>query len=75
MAVVVQLWRRHHVGLRLWLLNNKDEETRYKIADQAAKYKMCRNLNSTRDILVEDLRLTGLMTAGWVWLMTRNLSQ
>lgn len=40
MAVVVQLWRGHHVGLRLWLCINKDGGTRYKIANQSAKYKM-----------------------------------
>lgn len=31
MAVVVQLWRGHHVGLRLWLWFNKDEEAGYKL--------------------------------------------
>lgn len=30
------------------------------------------NINSTRDILVEDLRLTGLMTAGWLWLVRKR---
>lgn len=32
--------------------------------------------DSTRDILVEDLRLTGLIAAGWVWLVRkRDLGQ
>lgn len=31
-------------------------------------------MDITRDILVEDLRLTGLTTVGWVWLVGKQMS-
>lgn len=40
------------------------------MANQAAKNK--RYGTSTSDILVEDLRRTGLMAAGWVWLVGKR---